>query len=150
MGKAADSLGRVGKNLRTLPGEGVQYATSTLRRAVHESMQRDTGGDRRLSGVGRRGRPLTVKITKRELGNLVEGRVMAGPPNQRAQWFWMEEGTDPGDRRVRFGSRRHRGRPTSYYHPGTPAKQTWSDPVGRVMPSVEQHFQRLYDRAMKG
>lgn len=150
MGQAADALGRVGRNLRTLPGEGVQYGTGVLRDAIHRSLQRDTGGDRRLSGVGSRSRPLSVKVTRRELGNLVEGRVMAGPPAQRAQWFWLDEGTRAGDRRVRTTSFRHRGRLTSYYHPGTPAKRTWSDPVGRAMPSIERHFEELFRRAMNG
>ena len=75
---------------------------------------------------------------------------MAGPRDQRAAWFWMEEGTAAGSRRVRSTSFRHRGRLTTYYHPGTPAKRTWSEPVGRVAPSVEQHFARLFERAMRG
>lgn len=150
MGEAVDALGRVGKNLRTLPGVGVQYATKVIRDAALQAVKRDTGGDRRLSGLGPRGRALTVKVTKRELGNLVEGHVMAGPPKQRAPWFWLEEGTDAGDRRVRTTSRRYRGRPTTYYHPGTPAKNTWSEAVGRVTPSVERHFRKLHERALRG
>lgn len=150
MGEARDALGRVGNRLRTLPGEGVDHATSVLRDAIMQSLKKDTGGDRKLSGLGPRAVRQTVKVTKREFGNLVDGRVMAGPPRQRAPWFWLEEGTDPGRRRVRRGSRRHRGTRTTYYHPGTPAKQTWSDPVGRVAPSVERHFEQLLKKAMEG
>lgn len=150
MGDAVDALGRVGKKLRTLPGEGVQYATKQLKDAALQSLKRDTGGDRKLSGLGPRGLPLNVKVTSQEFGNLVEGRVMAGPPRMRAPWFWLEEGTDAGRRRVRTKSRRHRGKATTYYHPGTPAKNTWSNAVGRVAPSIEQHFQQLHARALKG
>ena len=150
MGAAADDLGRVAAKLRTLPSEGVKYATAMMRTEINKSLSRDAGGDRRLSGLGPNGRPQTVKTTSRHLGNLVDGRVMAGPANQRAPWFWMEEGTQPGHRRVRVGSRRHTGSLTTYYHPGTPAKRTWSEPVNRVAPSVERHFEDLFKRAMNG
>lgn len=147
MGKAADNLGRVGAKLRTLPGEGVQHSTALLRGEITKRLKADTG-DRRLSGAGRNAKPLTVKVTKRELGNLVEGRVMAGPRSQRAQWFWLNEGTKPGARRYRkstFGISTN-----AFYHPGTPAKRTWSDPVGRVAPSIERHFEELHRRALTG
>lgn len=150
MGQAADALGRVGKNLRTLPGEGVQHATDVLRDAVTKSVSRDTGGDRRLSGLGPRGKALSVKVTQVTLGDLVVGHVMAGPPKQRAPWFWLDEGTASGHRRVRGTSRRYRGTLTTYYHPGTPAKGTWSNAVARVMPSIERHFEKLHQEALKG
>lgn len=150
MGSGADALGRVGKRFRTLPGEGVQHSTALLRDGLQQSLRRDAGGDRRLSGLGRSGRAQTVKVTKSEHGSFVEGRVMAGPRDQRAPWFWMEEGTAAGARRVRGTSRRYRGGLTTYYHPGTPAKRTWSEPVGRIAPSIEQHFVKLVERAMRG
>lgn len=147
MGKAADRLGRVGRNLRTLPDEGVQWGTREIRRDVLASLKRDAGPDMKLSGV-RNGRPLTVKITRRSSGQLVEGRVMAGPRDQRAPWFWMEEGTQAGDRRLR---RRNRtGEIRTFYHPGTPAKRTWSRALPPATERVRKNFENLFRKALEG
>lgn len=147
MGKAADRLGRVGRNLRTLPDEGVQWGTKEVRRAVLQSLARDAGPDRKLSGI-RNGVPQTVKTTRRSSGQLVEGRVMAGPARQRAPWFWMEEGTLAGDRRRRRGKRT--GEIRSFYHPGTPAKRTWSRAVPPATERVRKNFEKLYRKALEG
>ena len=114
-------------------------------------MQRDVGSDRKLSGL-RNGVPLRVTTTKRSYnsGAVVVGRIMAGPAKQRAPWFWLEEGTQAGDRRVRYSSQRYRGTLTTYKHPGTPAKRTWSRGVGEVLPEVRKEFERLYRQALKG
>lgn len=146
MGRAADRLGRVGNRLRTLPEEGVQLATVTVRRSVDAQLRRDAGPDRRLSGI-RNGKAQTVNVTKRSLGNLVVGRVMAGPRSQRAPWFWMEEGTKGGRRGEPVGryqsARSYRG-----WHPGTPAKRTWSIGVGEVSDQVRADFERLFREAL--
>lgn len=147
MGQAKDRLGRVGNKLRTLPEEGVQLGTGTVRRSVDAHLRRTAGPDRRLSGV-RNGRPQTVNVTKRSTGNLVVGRVMAGPRDQRAPWFWMEEGTAGGRRGEPVGryqsARSYRG-----WHPGTPAKRTWSLGVGEVTDQVRSDFERLFKEALK-
>lgn len=152
MGAAADRLGRVGKNLRTLPEEGVQQATVKVRKQILVALKADTGGDRRLSGLGARGRPLTVKVTRRSTGNIAEGRVMAGPRRQRAPWFWLEEGTDAGDRRIRGTSRRRGTAPgaRTFRHSGTPAKRTWSRSVGPVLDEVREDFERQWRNAVRG
>lgn len=148
MGQAADRLGRVGRRLRTLPEEGVQLGTAAVRRSVLAALVADVGRDRRLSGI-RNGRAQTVKVTTRKYGNVVAGRVMAGPRDQRGPWFWLEEGTQGGTRRVRSTSRRHRGRLTTYHHPGTPAYRTWSRGVGAVSDEVRAEFERLWRRALR-
>ena len=152
MGAAADRLGRVGRKLRTLPEEGIQSGNRRVRARVLAQLKRDAGADRKLSGLGPRGVPQRVTTTKRSYnsGRLVVGRVMAGPPKQRAPWFWLEEGTRSGGRRVRTTSRRWRGGLTTYEHPGTPAKRTWSKAVGEVLPEVRKEWERLYREALKG
>lgn len=148
MGRAKDRLGRVGNKLRTLPDEGVQSGNRRIRASVLASLREDAGQDRRLSGI-RNGRPQTVTTTKRRNGNLVEGRVMAGPRSQRAPWFWMEEGTRSGRRGApvgRYNSRRSaRG-----WHPGTPAKRTWSRGVRTVMPEVRADMEQRFRKALNG
>lgn len=147
MGQAADRLGRVGKKLRTLPEEGVQFGTAAVRRSVLAALAHDAGPDRRLSGI-RNGRAQVVKVTSRKVGNVVVGRVMAGPRDQRAPWFWLEEGTREGRRGApvgRYNSRRtYRG-----YHPGTPAFRTWSRGVGEVSDDVRAEFVRLWKAALR-
>lgn len=148
MGRAKDRLGRVGKGLRQLPDEGIQYGTRQVKAAVDASLRRSAGADRRLSGVTN-GVPQTVKITRRRFGNLVEGRVLAGPRLQRAPWFWMEEGTKSGFRGAPVGrwnsARAYRG-----WHPGTPAKRTWSSAIAEVTPDVRAEFERLWREALDG
>lgn len=133
MGKSADSLNRVGRRLRTLPSEGVLFGTAQVRKAVTANLKRDAGSDRRLSGLGVRGVPQRVTVTRKDQGHISEGRIMAGPPKQRAPWFWMEEGTQ-----------RH-GR-----HPGTKAKRTWSKAIDATLPAVERNFEKLYNDALNG
>ena len=140
----ADRLTRKAARLRSLPEELVARATNDVYAAVYASLKADAGPDRRLSGV-RNGRPQTVKRVNRT-GLLVEGRVMAGPPKQRAPWFWLEEGTKAGRRGGRSGSKRsYRG-----YHPGTKAKQTWSRPINAVTPRVRRMMLEEMRAAIKG
>jgi hypothetical protein len=148
VGRAADRLNRVGDRLRTLPDEGVDFATKTVRASVLQALREDAGSDRRLSGI-RNGVPQTVKVTRRETGQLVVGRIMAGPRSQRAPWFWLEEGTRAGRRGPPVGryasARSNRG-----WHPGSPAMRTWSRGVGMVSVEVRDEFERLFRKAVRG
>lgn len=151
MGALADDLGRVGRGLRTLPAEGVKRSTATVRKALLSELRKDIGPDRKMSGLSN-GVKFAVKTTQRG-EQVVEGRVMAGPPYQRAPWFWLEEGTKAGARRIRRGSRRFVGpdfgiSTQAYYHPGTPARRTWSRAVGDVSPAVRAEFDRLFQDAL--
>lgn len=144
MGRAADRLGRASQRLRTLPEKMVETGNKQVRARPLDDLRQDAGSDRTLSGVPN-ARPLRVKTTKRSFssGSVVVGHVMAGPPKQRAQWFWLEEGTKSGPRRVRRTGR-------VFVHPGTPAKRTWSRGVSKVLPEVRREWERLYRQAMKG
>lgn len=148
MGKAADRLGRVGKKLRTLPDEGVVVSSKILKASVDASLRRSFGSDRRLSGL-RNGVPQTIRVTKRTTGQLVVGRVMAGPPDQRAPLFWRQEGTEAGKRGAKVGryrsARANRGR-----HPGTAGDQWWTKGVGAATPEMRDEFERLWRKALEG
>jgi hypothetical protein len=146
MGAAADRLGRVGKRLRTLPEEGVQEGTAIVRRRMLESMVAAFGSDRKLSGLPN-GRPQTVRVTRRSRGQLVEGRIMAGPRDQRAPLFWRDEGTRAGRRGAKVG-RYGSGRAFRGHHPGTDPTYWWSRAVGPVLDEVSANFERLYREAV--
>lgn len=148
MGRAADRLGRVGKNLRALPEEGVVASTKIMKASVDASLRRSFGSDRRLSGV-RNGRPQTINVTKRSAGQLVTGRVMFGPRDQRAPGFWRQEGTRSGKRGAKVGrygsARANRGQ-----HPGTPATHWWTEGVSAGEADVRKEFERLFSKAVSG
>ena len=143
MGKAANRLERVGDRLRALPDEVVDDATRRVQASVQQSARADFGPDLRLSGLGRNATRQRVTVTKRSIGQSAIGHVMAGPPRQRAAWFWMDEGTKAGPRR-----RRRSG--TIYQHPGTPAKRTWSDPVEEVLPRVQADIETRFRAIIRG
>ncbi|MEO6571250.1 MAG: hypothetical protein ABIO83_06845 [Ilumatobacteraceae bacterium] len=129
--------------LRRLPDVVIPEATARIRQSIEPRLSAATGGDRRLSGV-KNGKRLTIKVVKRTYGNVTEGRVMAGPPRQRAQWFWLNEGTRSGLRGT-SGRRSFRG-----LHPGTPAKQVWTQPVSGVLPGVRREIEREFRAVVKG
>jgi hypothetical protein len=74
---------------------------------------------------------------------------MAGPRDQRAPWFWMEFGTTSHPFRVARNPDSGR-RVEVGWHPGTPAKRTWSRGVGDVTDDVRAEFERLFREALKG
>lgn len=144
--RPSDALGRIGRRLRTMPQEGVAEATKILRAEIRRNLRSDTGGDNRLSGL-RNGTALSVKVTQRGT-DLVEGRVMAGPRDQRAPWFWLEEGTRPGRRGAPVG-RYNSARANRGFHPGTPAFRTWSRSFEQVEDRIRQDMERRWQRAIE-
>lgn len=143
MGAAANRLSKVGRRLRTLPEQMVEAGNKRVRSYPLDDLRDDAGPDRTLSGVPN-AKPLRVTTTKRSYnsGRVVVGHVMAGPPRQRAQWFWLEEGTRPGPRRVRRTGR-------VFVHPGTPAKRTWTRGVSKALPEVRKEWERLHRQTLK-
>jgi len=151
MGRAADRLGRIERNLRSLPEQAVADAATLGKAAAIAELKADAGADQKLSGV-RNGVAQTVVVkTETRLGaQYAQTSVKAGPQRQRAPWFWLEEGTKPGNR----GARRRRasgqvGR-AGGNHPGTPAKRTWSRAMAVVAPAVKQKFEQLFSKAVDG
>lgn len=137
-GGAAAAIRQIAKRAESFPRKFVLSSTADLRRAAMKTLKADTGGDRILSRAAKRSRghkatPLTIR-TKIKGDQLVTGTIQAGAP--RAQWFWLEEGTQPHS----LGGRRTEG---GAQHPGTkPGKQTWSRAVTPAMRQVANRAQR--------
>jgi hypothetical protein len=130
MGRSAAAMRKRSARLRQLPSEGVTAAAATVRKAVIAQARADTGGDLRLSGL-KRGQAFTVTV-KKTGSNIVTAEMKAGPPRQRAPWFWLNEGTRP-----------HGG------HPGTPKKSTWDKPVDKVRPDIIKDMEARFKTAVK-
>jgi hypothetical protein len=121
----------VAAQLRSLPREHVDAAVKRMKAPATSALRRDAGGDSRLSGV-RNGTPLRVQAGVKGVF-LVEGFVAAGPRRARAQWFWMDKGTNP------------RGN-----HPGTRAKSTWSKAVDPEVEAAQADLRRRFVTIVRG
>jgi hypothetical protein len=109
---AAADLRAVKQAIAAMPKEMVRAGAKQLRKPLLDAFTRDTGGDRRLSGLRNSGR-ITVSTSVRGT-DTVKGRVYAGPPTMRGPAGWLDRGT----------KRRRQGKG---WHPGTPAKGTWTN-----------------------
>lgn len=118
-GSAPAALRKLEKGCRSLPRQFVDDAVAKGRKVVQKQARSATGGDMVLSNAGGR---LSVK-TKVSGDTVVEGEIVAGPSRQRAQWFWLEDGTNPHPM----------GRGT---HPGTSGKRVWSKAVDPLIPQL--------------
>lgn len=126
-------------------------------KTLKSQLKSDTGGDRRLSGLGEYGRPQTVVVKTHVAGRTVEAYVLGGPRSQRAPWFWLEFGTKPGPRpwrsRNRGGTRFGQvalSASRGLMHAGTPAKRTWSKGIRAADPKVRVELKRKIDDAIAG
>lgn len=136
------------KKLPTVANETVEWAIKAVRKPALAAVARDTGGDRKLSGL-RNGKSMTVVVTRKTTGTIVEADIKGGPQRQRAPWFWLEEGTKAG-RRSRPANRRRSGRVITAQHPGTPAKRTWSGAVDPIVPKIQARFRQNIRKATQG
>lgn len=131
---ASAGLKLVEQRLAGFPADAVRQAVKTIGDPALRRLRKDTGGDRKLSGL-KNAKPLTIK-TKVVGTTIAEGVVLAGPKRLLGPWSWLEDGTKAGNRRGRYGS--------VYRHPGTRAKRTWSDPVDdaarQVMADIQNQF----------
>lgn len=118
---AADELAQDARRVAEFPRDAVARAVRSFAEALRPRVAADTGGDNRLSGL-RDGDDLRVN-TRVDGYTIVEGLVSAGPRGMRGPWRWLDDGTRPRDQ----GAGRH---------PGTPARNTFSDPVEQTMPVV--------------
>jgi hypothetical protein len=113
---AAADLRSLRSTISKLPKDIVRAGARRLKRPLDDSVRRDSGGDRRLSGLRNSGR-FAVSTSVRGT-DTVKGRVYAGPSAMRAPWSWLDKGTRP--------RRQGRGQ-----HPGTRGKNTWTDTADR-------------------
>jgi hypothetical protein len=119
---AAGDLHQVAGNVERFLDDAVKRAVADLKRPILAQARRDTGGDLRLSRLGRARLGVQTKVT----GTVnVIGTVTAGPRKMRGPWRWLNDGT----------RRRPQGRGQ---HPGTPAKGTWDRPAIKAIPQVER------------
>jgi hypothetical protein len=118
---AAADLRSLRSTISKLPKDIVRAGARQLKRPLEDSVRRDSGGDRRLSGLRNSGR-FNVSTSVRGT-DTVKGRVYAGPSAMRAPWSWLDKGTRP--------RRQGRGQ-----HPGTRGKGTWSDVADREADNV--------------
>lgn len=126
---AAAELRKVAAGLQSFPRAFVGDAVSKLRKSVSKRLAGDTGGDRRLSHAGNV--ELRIKSSIVDGGDVVTGEVRAGSP--RAQWTWLQEGTNP-----------HGG------HPGTRALRTWTDATSPVLDELADDARIRWQRIMRG
>jgi hypothetical protein len=131
---AGGDLAQVAAELEQLPERAVRYAVEALRRPLAAEQRRDTGGDNRLSGVGGTRVSIRTEIVGR--GGSVLGTVEWWPRRMRGPGRWLDDGTRP---RVQGAGR----------HPGTPAKRTWTGPLDRTVPTVEQGMAALFEGAIR-
>ena len=125
----ANELRSLSKGMSLLPSEMVRQGTKQVRGPVLARVARDSGGDRRLSGIGNVGQ---FKVTTKVTGTVfVEGRVFAGPGKMRGPWSWLESGT----------TRKRHGR--------TRGKGTWSEPVEAELPKVQRTLERMFEAAVR-
>ncbi len=124
-------LHSLARQISGLPVEMVRAGAKQLRGPLLDSATRDSGGDRKLSGLRNSGR-FTVSTSVRGK-TAVKGRVFAGPPAMRGPWDWMNRGTKP----------RRQG---SGVHPGTRGKRTWDRvadaEAGRVMAAMVAEWEK--------
>ena len=152
MGRAADRLDRIERNLRSLPEQGVRPSVQEAARAAMVEWKIDAGSDAKLSGV-RNGvaQTVDVKVETRVGADYAQGYAKAGPQRQRAPWFWKNDGTKPGVRRARrtrsTGELRSRG---GGNHPGTPATHVWDRATAKFVPKVRERFEQLFSKAVNG
>lgn len=151
MGRAADRLGRIERNFKSLPEQGVRTSVQQVRPVVIRELRTDAGPDQKLSGIHHGvAQTVDVKVQAAAGGTYAQASVKAGPQRQRAPWFWMNDGTKPGQRKQRrtraTGQLRARG---GGNHPGTPAKHTWDRAAAQFVPKVRQTFEQLFSKAVQ-
>lgn len=132
---ASAHLREVSARVRSLPEQTVRVGADAFNEAITLRLQRDTGGDMKLSGAGgRRGRSKKLATKTRISGG---GRIESATITAKgAQWSWLEKGTDAhvvGRRRDGKGGlhmNTGRGWKTGPWRvSGSPAKHTFSKGV---------------------
>lgn len=131
---APDDLAAAARDVEAYTKQVVRDVGKRYKQAITPRLTRDSGGDRRLSGVP--GMPrMNVSVTARVSTSTgqVKGRVTAAPKRTRGPWRWLNDGTRPHQVNGR-------------QHPGARGKGTWDDPVNRERPAVDRDITALWDR----
>lgn len=131
----AAPLRQIAARLRTLPEEAVRVGADAANVKIIERVRQDTGGDQQLSGTGTKGRKKLATTTRVSGGvSIGTANIAASPARGKAQWSWLERGTQP-----HTVGRRRDGKGGLHMTPGagwktgpfrvagSPAKRTWSE-----------------------
>lgn len=121
---AAAMLRQIARECRSLPRVAVEEAATSFQKAITKKLQRDTGGDSRLSGA-----PTKMRVQKKIDGDTyVTAEITPNKPAM-SMWVWLDEGTgDPGP---------------------TKAKGTWSEPASAEMDQVTAAVRKRLTAVMR-
>jgi hypothetical protein len=156
---AAADYRALAKRYRHLPELVVRAGAAEIQRSVLVRLDRDTGGDRVLSGTVRRGRrtKLGVSVTVSPGRNFASATVKPSPPKAGSFWSWLENGTGervvgeltrktsgPGGKHMKMGSAWRTG-PWSAGR--MPAKHTFTEGSARGIPDAERAMAAVFEKA---
>lgn len=141
LGEFALKLATFTEELPTAMGKATGEAALHVTSSVRDVTRADSGGDMRLSGVGRRGARVGARYDVKGTRNPVALVRATGPMHL------LERGARPHEIRGRRGRlmRTPYGPRRSVQHPGAPAKHTWSRGVDASVPAVP----RIYQAALR-
>ena len=144
------------RSVRRLPGEleqaaerGVAKSALTVTRSIRSELQRVTGGDSRMSGVGKRGRKVGARYRVRggsEPSALItaEGPVHLLERDTKAHTIPRERRR--GRRRIVVTPQGPRARVN---HPGTQGRQPFAKGVNAAAPKVPRVIQQEVSTALR-
>jgi hypothetical protein len=163
MSSAAARLNSLSKHLGDLDRTLVKTAGGVVSDALADRVARDTGGDSRLSGFGKRAKNLAVDV--KPLG---EAGVRLSPKRgQAGQWAILNTGAKPHDvvarglkggrRTARGGGRVGRVKPLylggnrfalRVHNVRSPAKHTWDRARDQSIPKAVEAVRREFHKAV--
>lgn len=159
-GPTSTLLRQVSQRTKTLPERVTKAVAKVVERELKIQVQRDTGGDSRLSGMGN-GR---VSTKTEYAGTSVS--VMTIKPAKRTTGMWsiLESGADPHAIAARR-YRPHKSAQTTrrkamrvgdswaqgpFRSPGTSGKRTWTTAIRRARPDVDRVAREELAKAVRG
>jgi len=132
-------IGRLAVEYQSLPTTLVKESSQIVKTAIVGLLVPATGGDSRLSGVGKKGARVGVGYTIIGTGVDARSRVYATGPFQLVERD-TKAGPRPHKRRRGRGKNRFIGPIRSGYHPGTQGKHPWQRGIIAAEPPVTLLF----------
>lgn len=155
IGRFADRMARMSTALEEASRKGVEAAALELTQRARKNIAVASGGDNRLSGVGKRGAKVSARYDIKGTKNPTALVRANGPLHL------VERDTKPHEidaTRTRTGRRRRSGKKalsTPYgpkakvRHPGTRGKHPWQRAVDQTLPHTPHIFSAEINAAMK-
>jgi hypothetical protein len=157
---AAARLARLSRNLGDLDKVMVKTAGDVVTKALLAKVAQDTGGDRRMSGFGKRGSALDVDV--KPLGT---GVRITPARRQAGMWSILNTGAKPHDVVAKGapGGRRRRGGKGAkalslgggrfavrVHNVRSPAKHTWIKARDKSVPEAAKAVRDEFHKAVNG